>query len=159
MPSAPAAAARGAPAADTLGAALLRRLGAGLLSLLLVVSATFFLVHLTPGQPSVLLTDNPRIPQAQRQRLAASLGLDRPLPVQYWRWMAAVGRGDWGISFAHQRPVTRVLAEALPNTLLLAAATLPLQLGLALGWAWRQPAAPPLAAPVARWIKASEWFR
>lgn len=131
MTSAPlAAGAAAAPA--SLAGAVARRLGAGLLSLLLVVSATFFLVHLVPGKPSVLLTDNPRIPQAQRQRLAASLGLDRPVHVQYLRWVAAAARGDWGISFAHQRPVTLVLAEALPNTLLLAAATLPLQLGLAL---------------------------
>jgi peptide/nickel transport system permease protein len=113
-------------------AAVAKRLLAGVLALILVVTATFFLTHLAPGKPSLLLTDNPRIPQEQRQRLAARLGLDQPLPVQYGRWLVAVARGDWGISFVHQRPVARVLAAALPSTLLLALATLPLQFGLAL---------------------------
>ena len=97
---------------------LLRRLGASLLLLYLVLTTTFFLIHLAPGDPTALF-DNPRVPQAQRERLKELYGLDRPLPEQYGRWLAAVARGDWGSSFLYGRPVTAVLAEAFPRTALL----------------------------------------
>ncbi len=114
---------------------LLARLGAALVLLLLVVSATFVLLHLLPGDP-VQALDNPRLTLAQREQLRHAFGLDRPLAVQYLAWMrSALLRFDWGVSFVQQRPVTEVLGQALPNTLLLAAAALPLQylLGLLLG--------------------------
>jgi peptide/nickel transport system permease protein len=98
----------------------LRRLGASLLLLYLVLTATFFLVHLAPGSPSMLMAEDQRLPPEQRENLKRIYGLDRPLPVQYARWLAATARGDWGISFTYQRPVTSVVLDAVPATLLLA---------------------------------------
>src|SRR5690606_27685973 len=46
-----------------------------------------------------------------------SFGLDRPLVVQYVHWLGAAVQGDFGVSFARQRPVRDVLAEAVPRTL------------------------------------------
>ena len=114
---------------------LLRRLAASLLLLYLVLSATFFLLHLAPGSPAALLVEDQRIPAEQRENLRRIYGLDQPLPVQYARWLAAVARGDWGTSFAYQQPVTAVLLDAVPATLLLAAAALLVEqaLGLAFG--------------------------
>ena len=114
---------------------ILRRLAASLLLLYLVLTATFFLLHLAPGSPAVLLAEDQRVPVEQRENLRRLYGLDRPLPVQYARWLGAMARGNWGTSFTYQRPVTAVLFEAVPATLLLTAAALLVEqvLGLAFG--------------------------
>lgn len=115
----------------------LRRIAASVLLLILVLSATFFLVHIAPGEPASLY-QNPRMSEVQRQQMRRIFGLDQPLARQYAEWMAAMLRGDWGISFSHGRPAAEVLLEKMPNTCLLVAGTLLIEygLGLALGlWA------------------------
>lgn len=114
---------------------LLRRLAASLLLLFLVLTVTFFLLHLAPGDPASLLTENSRAPREYRDHLRALYGLDRPLPEQYLRWLGTVARGDWGMSYSQHRPVTRALGDALPATLLLAGCAMLVQYGagLALG--------------------------
>lgn len=120
--------------APAMGRFLLRRLAACLVLVWLVLTGTFFLLHLAPGGPGGALED-PRIPSEQRLRLREIWGLDRPLPVQYGRFLAAAARGEWGHSFQHHRPVAAVVAGALPATLLLAGAALAVEwtLGLLLG--------------------------
>ena len=112
---------------------LLRRLAASLLLLWLVLTLTFFLVHLAPGDPIHLVEDQ-RLTQEQRDRLARLYHLDRPVPEQYVAWLGAVVlHGDWGISFSQQRPVSRVIADFLPRTCLLAGAALLVEYAVALG--------------------------
>ncbi|HEX5760202.1 MAG TPA: ABC transporter permease [Thermoanaerobaculia bacterium] len=114
---------------------LARRLAAAALLLLLVLSAVFFLLHAAPGDPADLLIEE-RLTRAERERLRALWGLDRPPAEQYAAWLAAVAlRGDWGTSLLHRRPVRQVVAEALPGTLLLAGAAFLVDavVGLALG--------------------------
>jgi peptide/nickel transport system permease protein len=111
---------------------LIRRLAAALLLLFVVLSLTFFLVHVAPGDPVSLFEDR-QITAAQHAYLLHLYGLDRPLPIQYLDWLSAVAlHGNWGISFSTQRPVAALLLEALPNTLLLATAALLVQYGLGL---------------------------
>ena len=110
---------------------LLRRLAASLLLLGVVTSVIFFLVHLAPGDPTEIF-EGQRINPEQREHLRRLYGLDRPLAEQYVRWLAALARGDLGISLSQQRPVTAALAEALPPTLLLAAAALVVEHAVAL---------------------------
>jgi peptide/nickel transport system permease protein len=98
---------------------LLRRLAASLLLLWLVLTLTFFLLRSAPGDPAELLLD-PRSSPETREQLRHALGIDRPVGEQYLHWLASVVRFDWGISFRHQEPVTDVLLEAFPHTLLLA---------------------------------------
>jgi len=114
---------------------LLRRLLASSLLLFMVLTVTFALVHLAPGSPADRYLD-PRIPRAQSERLAELYGLDRPFMEQYVSWLSAVTvHGEWGTSFGHLRPVTEVLGEFFPRTLLLTAAALIVQyvFGLGLG--------------------------
>jgi peptide/nickel transport system permease protein len=103
---------------------ILRRLAASLLLLYLILTTTFFLLHLAPGSPAGLMAEDGRISLEQRENLRRIYGLDRPLPVQYARWLGAVLRGNWGTSFSLQRPVAAVILDALPATLLLAGAAL-----------------------------------
>lgn len=87
-----------------------------MLLLWLVVTITFLLVRLAPGDPAQLLVP-PTASAMDAARLRGELGLDRPLAVQYARWMGDVLRGNLGESFATRRPVGRVLREALPVSL------------------------------------------
>ena len=105
-----------------------RRIAAGILLVWLVASATFVLVSLAPGDAATRLAD-PRISAAVRERWRRDFGLDRPLPARYASWLAAAATGDLGTSWFYHRKVTEVLAEVLPNTLLLTSLGLALELG------------------------------
>ena len=115
----------------TLSGFLLRRLGASLLLLLLVLTLTFLLLHLIPGDP-IDSAESQHLTAAQRLQLRQVYGLDRPLPEQYLRWLAAVARWDWGVSLSQQRPVSTALREVLPATAILALAALAVEYALAL---------------------------
>jgi peptide/nickel transport system permease protein len=106
-------------------AVLLRRLGSAALLLWLVVTLTFVLVRLAPGDPSAFLIA-PGASEADASRLRAELGLDRSMFVQYARWLGATLSGDLGTSFSSGLPVARVLRDAAPISVLLGAASLAL---------------------------------
>ncbi|MEZ4589004.1 MAG: ABC transporter permease [Gemmatimonadales bacterium] len=99
-----------------------RRLGFGLLRapavVLGVVTLTFLLLHLAPGDPVSLLL-GPAATPLQRATTESALGLDQPVAEQYIRWLARAGRGDFGVSIATGRPVLALLAEAWPATAIL----------------------------------------
>jgi len=107
-----------------------------------VVTLTFLLVRLAPGDPVERLLGPTATPaQLEAQRLA--LGLDRPLAAQYAIWLGRFARGDWGKSIATGRPVRALLGDAVPATLALVGTSLVLSylLGLAVG-AWQSGAGP-----------------
>ena len=102
-----------------------------------VVTLTFALLHLAPGDPVQRLLG----PAATQEQLAAartSLGLDRPLAAQYVAWLGQAVRGDFGASIAQGRPVARILAEAWPATAVLVVLSIGLSwlLGIGIG-AWQ----------------------
>ena len=105
-----------------------------MLLLWLVVTLTFVLARAAPGDAAALLVPS-TASAADAARLRAELGLDAPAPVQYARWLGALLRGDLGESFATRRPVTEVLGDALPISLLLGALSLGLTflVGVVLG--------------------------
>ena len=98
---------------------LLRRAAQTVVVVLLVATLTFALIHLAPGDPFSATLENPLISPAVRAQWRAAYGLDRPLPEQYWRYLASVAHGELGYSFSMHRPVAAALAEAVPHTLLL----------------------------------------
>lgn len=86
--------------------------------MLLVATAVFLLLHLTPGDPvGVMLGTDAS--EAQRMAVRHELGLDRPLPVQYVEWLSRAVRGDLGRSLFLDQPVTRALLDRVQPTLLL----------------------------------------
>ncbi len=88
-------------------------------ALWLILTMVFLLVHIVPGDPvQQMLGEGARGEDLQQLRHA--LGLDRPLHVQYGRYLAGLLRGDWGQSFRFQAPVLRVVLERYPATLELA---------------------------------------
>jgi len=105
-----------------MGAYLVRRLALVVVVLFGVVSIVFFLQRLS-GDPVGLLLPVDATEEARRD-MARALGLDRPLLVQYVRFLADIARGDLGFSYRQQQPALALVLERLPNTLLLAGASL-----------------------------------
>jgi peptide/nickel transport system permease protein len=101
----------------------LRRLLVALLTVVLVLTATFAALHLAPGDP-VRLYLGPSADEAVVASTRHAEGLDRPLAFQYAEWLVRFATGDWGTSIAQQRPVARVLGDALGPTLVLVGASL-----------------------------------
>lgn len=102
-----------------MGAFLVRRLTQGLIVVWLAATIVFFLVRLAPGDPFAGSVDNSLLTPAVRAQMRAFYGLDESLARQYVRYVANVARGDLGVSHSMHRPVRDVLADALPNTLVL----------------------------------------
>ena len=94
--------------------------------LLGITLLSFFVIHLAPGSPTDLETTmNPLADSDARERLNAIYGLDRPLHEQYISWLKRMVVLDFGDSMSSDpRPVIDKIAEALPLTLCLNAATL-----------------------------------
>lgn len=96
---------------------LARRLLQSLVLLLIVSIIGFAILHLAPGGPLSQFAATGDMTQADLNRLAAQLGLDRPLPVQYGEWLWRTLTGDWGRSYRDQQPVIRIIASHIGATL------------------------------------------
>ena len=77
----------------------------------------FALIHAAPGGPLTVYLSNPNVSVEDIERLERSLGLDRPLHVQYFSWLTAFVRGDWGYSYVDGRAVLDRVLERAPATL------------------------------------------
>jgi peptide/nickel transport system permease protein len=99
-------------------ARLLLALARGIAVVFGVVTLTFFLLHLAPGDPVARLLGPAATPD-QIETGRHTLGLDRPLPAQYAAWLGQAIQGDFGTSIAQGRPAGRLLGEAWPATALL----------------------------------------
>jgi peptide/nickel transport system permease protein len=97
----------------------------------IVTVITFAIIQQAPGGPAALA--NPDLTREQIQTLRGVMGLDDPIPVQYGRWLGSLVRGDLGISFNEGRPVRAMIAERLPNTLVLSSVALVLAVTLGMG--------------------------
>ena len=120
------------------GHQLLLRLGRKLIWMLLVLWGitiiSFVVIHLAPGSPTDMETTlNPMVGEAARQRLDALYGLDKPLYVQYFDWLARLVRLDFGNSMsADARPVLDKILERLPLTVGMNVVSLLLTLSIAI---------------------------
>lgn len=87
--------------------------------LVIVVALTFILIRLAPGDTAVTLAGSGGGDPAYLAALRNRLGLDRSVPEQLSSYIGAVSRGDLGFSVVRGRPVSGVLLERLPASLLL----------------------------------------
>jgi peptide/nickel transport system permease protein len=97
---------------------------------LLIGVAVFVLARLMPGDAvSAMLGD--RASDATIDRITHDLGLDRSIAVQFVSWMESIAQGELGSSLAFRIPVTRLIAERLPVTAMLAGLSAVMALGVA----------------------------
>lgn len=112
--------------------AVLASLLRGLVQAAVIVVLTFFLCRVMPGDVVDVLGLEGGLTEDQQQELRRSLGLDRPLPLQFASWVGHAATGDFGRSIRFDRPVGEMLATALPVTAHLAALSFCFGVGLAL---------------------------
>ena len=112
---------------------LASRLGQAVL-VMLAVTAVAFLMFRYVGDP-VAIMSREGATQEEKQELRRSLGLDRPILVQYGQFLGRIATGNLGTSYRNQRPVAELLAERLPATLelVLVATILSLAVGIPAG--------------------------
>jgi len=90
-----------------------------MIPLLIGISIIMFaLIQAAPGGPEAMFFEsgrfiNPKVVESYRHRL----GLDQPVPIQYFKWLEAALTGDFGLSFSTTRPVSDMILERLPATL------------------------------------------
>ena len=99
--------------------------------LLLVSAVIFSLLHLTPGDPVVVMLGEEATPEA-RDALRRELGLDRPLPLQYAAWLSRVVQGDLGRSIRTNQPVSDAILQRLPVTVQLSVLAMVIALVIAI---------------------------
>ena len=115
-----------------MGSYVLRRLLIAVPSLLGISVVLFTILALAPGDPFGELALNPNVPAEVREQLRKSFGLDDPGWQRYFRWFAAMLRGDWGYSFVSRVDVDTLILQRLPVTLVVIGASQILALLIAL---------------------------
>ena len=110
---------------------VIRRLVQVVPVLLFASVAVFLMVYLVPGDPVLAVLGGEARPE-QVEAMRKEMGLDRPLVVQYGRWLGRVVRGDLGVSFINSYPVWSLIGLKLPATLALSVGALTVALAISL---------------------------
>ena len=119
-----------------MGAYLLRRFGLMLLTLFGISVIIFTLLRIVPGNIVDILFDSAgMVDPAEKARISRDLGLDLPVPQQYWRWITGIARGDLGYSYVSEKPTLDEIIPRIPISARLAvlALTFAVLLGVPLG--------------------------
>jgi peptide/nickel transport system permease protein len=114
-----------------------KRLLAAVPLLLILSIVAFSIIKSLPGDPiDVMLGSAQReIPPEQLAHLRTEMGLDRPVPEQYLRWLYhVVAKGDFGLSYKDGRPVAEVIEERIPATLILVFVSLLIAFAFGIVW-------------------------
>lgn len=99
---------------------IMKRTVSRVITFAVVISLLFFLARSAGTDPfERYLSEDPRIPLEQIQRLRAKFGLDKPLHMQYLDFLRNTINGEFGFSLYYKRPVFDIVMERLPYTLLL----------------------------------------
>lgn len=122
---------------------IIKRTGSRLITFIVVISLIFFLARSTGTDPfERYLSEDPRIPLAQIQRLRAKFGLDKPLYLQYIDFIKNTLQGEFGYSLYYKRPVFDKVMECLPWTLFLLSISIILStiisFGVGVYFAWKR---------------------
>ena len=87
----------------------------------------FILLYIIPEDPARLILQKGATEQAL-ENLRVKMGIDKPLYVQYWRYITQLAGGDLGTSYRYRRPVNSILAEHYPNSIKLAIAAIVIEI-------------------------------
>jgi len=107
---------------NTILTLLLRRLGISLVTLLLVSAVVFLITNLLPGDPAQEMLGQAATPEVV-EALREKLGLNHPPHIRYLNWLGSMISGNPGVSLANNMPVSELVADRLPRSLMLAGIT------------------------------------
>ncbi len=99
---------------------------------LVIITVLCFILTRFSADPLAQYATNPNMSAADRAALRERLGLNQPLPVQYFKWLGLAAQGNLGLSFFSKQPVGLMIAQRLPNTLILMITAEILTVGIAL---------------------------
>lgn len=108
---------------------VVQRLGQAVISMFVVSLVVFMLIRMAPGDPAELMSAE-TASEAEIQALRIQLGLNRPLPVQFSRFLKDLVNLNLGTSFFYQKPVAEIIWLHFPRTALLAGVSLLLSLAI-----------------------------
>ena len=106
---------------------LIKRLLLVPITLIGILTITFLLLHIVPGDPVAAIVGQHADPETIAA-IRADLGLDQPLHVQYFNYLLNVLHGDWGRSFINNQQVLPAIMQRVPNTFSLALAAIVIQI-------------------------------
>ena len=112
---------------------LVRRFIQSLIVMFLISIVTFGLIHAAPGGPTQIFL-SPGLSQEAAKVQAHNLGLDRPLPLQYVKWLGGLLQGDLGYTFKNHLPVGQILWPTVGHTMVLMGTSWLLSLLIAIPW-------------------------
>lgn len=93
---------------------ILKRIGAGIVSLFVLITITFCLLHIIPGGP-FSPAENRNVPPKILEKISEQYGLNDPIPQQYVRYLKNLAKGDLGTSFKKQdTTVNELIAQGFP---------------------------------------------
>ena len=104
----------------------------------IALTILFFLMRAAPGDPLARMSEARALSAGEIATLRARYGLDQPLTTQFVSFLSGLVQGDLGVSIEYARPVTSLLAERLPATLLLGGSVLLLNFTVGLWLGTRQ---------------------
>ncbi|MFZ9406271.1 MAG: ABC transporter permease, partial [Burkholderiaceae bacterium] len=111
--------------------------------ILAVLSINFMLIHAAPGDPAMVIAgEMGGADAATLEQIRKTYGLDRPLGEQYLTYITRAVQGDLGQSYLYNQPVTDLILQRLPATVLLVLSALltAIAVGTIVGvWASRRP--------------------
>jgi len=102
-----------------MGSYIFRQLASIIPTILMSVVINFILLHAAPGDPARVMAGRDNPSEEQIAAIRTELGLDQPLPVQFWNYMTELAQGNLGQSLAFREPVFDLILQRLPATLLL----------------------------------------
>ena len=113
----------------------LKRLATLIPTVIGITLVAFGLIRLIPGDPIEVMMGERRLDPEAHAALVHRMGLDQPLPVQYWDYITKLAHGDLGQSLVSREPVSKEFAVLFPATveLALSALLIAVSLGLLLG--------------------------
>ncbi len=104
-----------------MGSYLIRRLLLMILTLFGISVIIFVMLRVVPGNVADILFDAAgMVSQAEKQKLEAELGLDKPILVQYFNWIGGLARGDFGYTYVSEQPALNEILPRIPVTAKLA---------------------------------------
>ncbi len=92
-----------------------------------VTMILFIILYIIPEDPARLILQKGATEQALAN-LRAKMGIDKPVYVQYWRYITQLARGDLGDSYRYRRSVNSILADHYPNSVKLALAAISIEI-------------------------------
>jgi peptide/nickel transport system permease protein len=108
---------------------IIRRLLQAIPLLLGILTLVFLVMHAAPGDPTAMFM-RPGVSPEVLDQMRQNWGLDQPIHIQYLKWMKSFLTGDFGVSLTQNRPVTAILSERIPNTLILSGTAILLIFGI-----------------------------